>query len=446
MKSKFFTAVIIFCAGIGGILYGYDIGVISGALLFIQKVIPMTQGELGLIVGGMLGGSLVGTLSTGYLADQFGRRTMTITACVIFIVGVFGVLLANSFIFLFLSRLVLGVGVGIISVSVPLYLTEIAPAHIRGRSVTIFQLLLTFGIVLAYVVDLLFTPSGNWHGMFEVILIPAMVLLLSMLFLPETPRWLLSKQRESAAEKVLLKTRTKKEALLELKQIKAGLKHTESNWRTLFSRCFWLPLTVSLVIVACNQLTGINVLLQYAPLIVQKTGLHSDLASMFGTIGIGLVNFLGTILSFFLIDWFGRRALLITGTAGIVCAYVALAVLPYLGLAAELQATLSLAGLIAYIAFFAIGPGVVVWLAISELLPTKVRGKAISLALFVSSATGFVLSSVFLNLEHALGMSGTYLLFAGSTLIYFLVAVFLLPETKNKTLEEIQQFYEKKMK
>ncbi len=185
-------------------------------------------------------------------------------------------------------------------------------------------------------------------------------------------------------------------------------------------------------------------LLQYAPLIIQKAGLSSASDSMLGTVGIGLVNFFATILSFFFIDWFGRRRLLITGTTGIIIAYVYLGLLPKFITAGTLQAELSLIGFFAFIFFFAIGPGVVVWLAISELLPTKVRGKAVSLGLFVNSLAASILSTVFLAIQNALGISGTYFLFAGFTFIYFLVAFFLLPETKGKTLEEIQLFFQRK--
>jgi MFS family permease len=166
---------------------------------------------------------------------------------------------------------------------------------------------------------------------------------------------------------------------------------------------------------------------------------------MMGTVGIGLVNFGATILSFFLVDKFGRRILLLVGTGGIIVSYIALGFLHYLMPVGQLQAELSLAGFFTYILFYAIGPGVVVWLAISELLPTKVRGKAVALGLFVNSLAGAILSTVFLSIQNVLGMSGTYWLFAGFTLIYFLTALYMLPETKAKSLEEIQDFYQKKM-
>ena len=443
-SHKLFTYFVIFCAGLGGILYGYDIGVISGALLFVQKTIPMTDNQMGVIVGAVLTGGLVGTLITGPLADYFGRKTTIISACIIFVAGIVAILFANDFATLLSARLLLGIGVGVVAVAVPLYLTEIVPASIRGRGITIFQLFLTFGIVLAYFIDELFTASGNWRGMFAVILIPVTILLIGMLLLPETPRWLLAHKKSDAAKKVLLKTRPAAEVEDEYKQIQEGLKITAGGWKTLFARCFWLPLFVSLMIAACNQLTGINVLLQYAPLIIQKAGLSSASDSMLGTVGIGLVNFFATILSFFFIDWFGRRRLLIIGTTGIIIAYVYLGLLPKFITAGTLQAELSLIGFFAFIAFYAVGPGVVVWLAISELLPTKVRGKAVSLGLFVNSLAASILSTVFLAIQNALGISGTYFLFAGFTFIYFLVAFFWLPETKGKTLEEIQLFFQRK--
>lgn len=436
-----FTIFIIFCAGLGGILYGYDIGVISGALLFVQQSIPMTQTELGFIVGAVLSGGLVGTLITGPLADRYGRKFMIIAACIIFITGVILILLSNSFVTLLGARLLLGIGIGVIAVAAPLYLIEIVPAKIRGRSLTIFQLLLTFGILLAYFVDLLFTPSGNWRGMFAVILVPAFILLFSMLKFPESPRWLLSKNRVTEAQKILLKTRTNLEAEQEFNQIQASLKAVKTGWKALFSRNLRFPLFVALTIAACNQLTGINVLLQYGPLVIKAAGLNSKIGTMLGTTGIGFINFVGTIFAIFLIDKVGRKPLLVTGTAGIIIAYLYLGLLPHFVPAGPLQAQLSLIGFFVYILFFAIGPGVVVWLAISELLPTKVRGKAVALCLFINSLAASLLSTTFLSIESSLGLSGSYLLFAGFTAIYFLTAVFLLPETKGKTLEEIQEFY-----
>lgn len=445
LTRQLFVFFTIFCAGLGGMLYGYDIGVVSGALLFIQKTISLSQQQVGLIVGAVLTGSLIGTIFTGKLADIFGRKKMIIATCCIFVVGVTLILFADSFLSLFCARLLLGVGVGVVAVAVPLYLAEISPAHLRGRAITIFQLMLTFGIVLAYCIDLLFVPSGNWRGMFAVILVPTAVLFFGMLILPESPRWLLAKNHRLQAQAVLLKIYSTKIAENALQEIEKSLQQvTQTKFSALFTRKLRLPLCVALVIAICNQLTGINVLLQYAPLVIKTAGLNSEIGTMFGTVGIGALNFLGTILAFFLVDRCGRRLLLLIGTGGVIAAYTYLGVLPHVIPTGQLQAEYTIVGFFTYILFFAIGPGVVVWLAISELLPTKVRGQAISLCIFLNSLAAATLSTVFLSIQSTLGISNTYLLFAGFTLIYFLTALLYLPETKGKTLEEIQQFYIKK--
>jgi len=434
----------IFCASLGGILYGYDIGVISGALLFVEKTIPMSRDQIGVIVGAVLAGCLVGTLVAGSLSDRFGRRTVILSACLVFAAGILTILSAQTFAMLLFARLLLGVGVGIVAVAVPLYLSEVAPARIRGRSLTLFQLLLNFGILLAYLIDLFFTPSGNWRGMFAVLFVPVALLFFGMLCLPETPRWLMAHRRHAKAKAALLKTRSENETVLEMESIQQSLQSTKGHWSDLFSRQLFLPLFVALAIAILNQLTGINVLLQYAPVVIKKMGLNSDVGSMLCTVGMGVVIFLGTAVSLMFIDWVGRRRLLMIGAAGIIVSYLYLALLSHLAIAASYAAWLSLIGLLSYIAFYAIGPGVVVWLAISELLPTKVRGKAVALCLFANSLSATLLSTFFLNIVHGIGLSGTYILLSVFTLLYFLVACFLLPETRGKTLEEIQQFFYRK--
>lgn len=435
---------IIACAALGGILYGYDIGVISGALLSIKKTIPMDNSQLGLIVGAVLGGGLVGNLITGSLADNYGRRTMILIACLIFIFGIGLILSAHSFYSLLAARLILGLGIGVISVAIPLYISEVAPAHIRGRGITAFQLFLTFGILLAYIIDLIFTASNNWQAMFAVILIPATILLIGMWFLPETPRWLLAKNRGNQAKAILQKIRPAHQVPKELEEIKNSFKRSEGSWLDLFSKKLALPLFISLFIAIANQLTGINVIFQYAPIVLEKAGFDSHSILMLGTIGLGAVNFITTILSILLIDYVGRKRLLMFGTAGIVISALGLILIPHLLLAPHMEAYYSLCGLLVYVFSFAIGPGVVVWLAISELLPTKVRGKAVALCLFANSLASTIFASVFLHLINLIGMQGIYTIFAASTSGYFLVACFLLPETKAKSLEAIQSYFQEK--
>lgn len=427
--------------GMGGILYGYDIGVISGAMLFFRKSIPMTDTEAGVIVGAVLAGGLLGTLITGPLADKFGRRIMIAAASLIFIIGVLCILYAHTFMTMLLARLLLGVGVGVVSVAVPLYVTEMVPKEDRGKYVTFFQLFLTFGIVLAYAVDLLLTPSGNWRAMFAVVFFPAFILLIGVVRLPESPRWLISQGKLAKARQILLRTRSKTRAERDLHVIYENIKLTDGTWAELFSPKLFFPLFIGISIAILNQWTGINCFLQYAPDILHRAGLGSDFASMLGSLGIGVINFLCTFIALFLIDRVGRKPLLLTGVMGIFIVECYLAIVNGLHLTPYRQGLLSLYGLFGFIIFFAIGPGVVVWLAISELLPTRVRGKAMALCLFFSSLSGTLMASLFLDLRDYLGMSGTYALCAFFTLIYCFIAVYWLPETRARSLEDIQRYF-----
>lgn len=439
IKQNSFMFWISCLVSIGGILYGYDVGVISGALLFIQQTIPMTDTQMGVIVGAVLGGGLIGTLLAGPIGDHYGRRLLIMGSSIIFLLGVCLVLCAHTFTTLLLGRLLLGVGVGVVVVAVPLYVSEMVTANDRGKYVTFFQLLLTFGIVSAYFVDLLLTPSGNWRGMFAVVLAPALILFVGMLFLPETPRWLLLHGRADCARRILKRIR-KDNVLVEkdIKEIETSLQATEGAWRELCSPSFLLPTITAIAIAICNQLTGINSFLQYAPLILKNAGISSDMVSMLGSAGIGMLNFICTIIAILFIDTLGRRPLLLLGVGGVVVSELYLGIVQTLAISPAMNGILSLLGLFAFIICFAIGPGVVVWLAISELFPTRVRGKGIALCLFFNSLASTLLATFFLPMSHYLGMAKTYWLFAIFTLGYFFVTYYLLPETKTKSLEEIQ--------
>jgi SP family galactose:H+ symporter-like MFS transporter len=424
---------------VGGILYGYDIGVISGALLFIKNTIPMTDTQIGCIVGAVLGGGLFGTVLAGPIADHYGRRILITFSALIFLCGIILILLAQSFLLIFGARLLLGVGVGMIAVGVPLYVAEIVPSKDRGKYITFFQLLLTFGIVLAYFVDLLFTPSGNWKAMFAVLFIPVTILLVGILLLPESPRWLMANDKLDQARAVLMQIRNNAaEVEHDILSIQDSLQKVRGTWNDFFSIQFIGPATIAALIAVFNQLTGINSFLQYAPLILKNAGISSNLVTMMGSAGIGILNFVFTIVAITLIDSWGRRPLLLLGVSGVMISEIYLGLISYYIPASPHAGVLALGGLLFFIISFAIGPGVVVWLAISELFPTRVRGKGIAFCLFFSSLSATVLSIYFLPLVKAIGMGKTYWMFAAFTLGYFLVVLFYLPETKARTLEEIQ--------
>lgn len=445
IKDDFFMFKIACLVSLGGILYGYDVGVISGALLFIKNAIPMTDLQIGLIVGAVLGGGLIGTLLAGPLGDKFGRRFLLMIASLVFIIGVLNVLIAHTFFLIFSARIFLGVGVGIVSVAVPLYVAEIVTAKDRGKYMTIFQLLLTLGIMLAYLVDLLFTASQNWRAMFAVVLVPAIILFVGSFLLPESPRWLIANKQEKKARAIMrLLYQSSLDIDDNIKVIKNSLQENHGHWSELFSLQNRMLTMVAIGIAIFNQLTGINSFLQYTPLILKHAGLRSDFVTMLGSLGVGALNFLSTLIAIALIDNIGRRPLLLVGIIGVFLSEVFLAVIPSLVINSDLSAMLSLIGLSTFIIFFAVGPGVVVWLAISELFPTRIRGKGIALCLFFNSLAATLLATFFLPLQNELGMADTYLFFAFFSLIYFLIAFYLLPETKTKSLEEIQfQFQEK---
>lgn len=441
-KIKPFAYFIIMFAGLGGMLYGYDIGVISGALLFVQHSIQLNDAELSTIVAAVLGGGAVATLVTGYLADRFGRRTMISIASAIFIVGVLLLVFSTNYAMLLTARLIQGIGIGIITIIIPLYLAETAPSSIRGRSVTVFQLFLTGGILLAFVVDLAFTHSGNWRGMFACVLVPGVLLFIGSFFLTKSPRWLYSQGQLKEALVALRKSQSDEEAKHDIQEMRSTLTN-ETNLsinqflKFITQRKFLKPFLIALAVASLNQLTGINSILQFVTLILHSTGLSSEFVSMLGSVGVGLINFIVTIIALSLIDKVGRKPLLMLGTAGTVIA------LFYSGFICTwpdslLKGELLTLGLFIFIFFYAIGPGVVVWLVLSELLPMSIRSKGMAICLFVNSAISAILASVFLVMAHNYGFQSVFWLCGSCTVFYFLLAAFALPETKNKTLEEIE--------
>lgn len=440
---KPFAFFIAFFAGIGGILYGYDIGVISGALVFMKTNLHLNTAELSTIVAAVLGGGAIATLITGPLADFYGRRTMINIAGGVFIVGVLLLIFSDSYATAMVGRLVQGIGVGIITIIIPLYLTEAAPSSIRGRSVTIFQLFLTGGILLAFVVDLLFVRSGNWRAMFACVLVPAVILFIGSFFLTRSPRWLYSKGLHKEARHALERSHTAEEVEYDMHEM-SKLDLNKSNisisafLKHLAKKQYLTPFLIALSIACLNQLTGINSILQFSTLMLKNSGLSSTTVSMLGSVGVGLINFLTTIVALYLIDKVGRKILLSIGTAGSALALFYSGIICFLPNDTT-KGILLIVGLLVFIFAYAIGPGVVVWLALSELLPMSVRSKGMAMCLFVNSLVSAILASLFLGIAHHAGFEAVFFLCAVCTLIYFYVAAFLLPETKNQTLEEIEE-------
>lgn len=439
--NNWFSLFVIFLAALGGILYGYDLGIIAGALLFIQQSIPMSEVQSSLLVSAVLGGGSIATLISGPLADSFGRRAMIIAAACIFLLGVLALSFAQQYSTILIGRLTQGVGIGIITLTIPLYLAESLPKEIRGRGMTVFQLLLTLGIALASIVGLYFTPTENWRAMFLSAGLPGVVLLVSVFFLPNSPHWLLAKKSEAEALRVLCLSRTPEQAKNELAAMKKLNIHRTTHLLTLFKNLwnphYRYPLLIVFIIAALQQLTGINSILQFSAYILQQAGLESNINAMFGNLAIASVNFTVTLLALLLIDRLGRKKLLAFGTGGMGIFLVYLGCIYCYCSFGVLKGILLLTGLLGFIFTYAIGPGVVVWLLLSELLPSPVRSTGMAIALFINSLMSAIFAAFFITLVHHIGYSGVFLLCGGFSFIYFIIAYYMLPETSHKTLEEI---------
>ena len=429
-------------AAVGGILYGYDIGIIAGAILFIRETIPMTDAQSSILVGAVLGGGAIATLISGTLADFFGRRKMIIAAALIFLFGAFLLSFAHTYAGILIGRLTQGVGVGIVTIIIPLYLAESLPADVRGRGITAFQLLLTFGILVATLVGLYFTPTENWRGMFLSTAVPGFILLIGSLLLPNSPRWLFYKGRTDKALQVLLKSREHVHAQFELEKMHTLILQEKNNaknlWAFLCNKQYLKPILLVMVIAAVSQIMGINSILQFSAYILKHGGLSANITAMLGSTVITSVNFLFTVIAFLLIDRIGRKFLLNMGTAGCTLSLLFLSCVYYFVPLSEIKGFLLLVGLVSFIIFFAVGPGVCIWLILSELLPARVRSSGMSIALFVNSMTSTLFASSFLPLVKHIGYDGVFLVCAIAGGIYYSLSYYFVPETKDKTLEEIE--------
>jgi len=444
MRANKMALIIMTMSGIGGILYGYDLGIISGALLFMNSSLALTPADSSLIVAAVLGGGACATLFSGPFADRFGRRFSLNISAVVFIVGIVLVVISHSFIGVLIGRVVQGIGIGIITIVVPLYLVETMPASLRGRGVTLFQLCLTFGILLGYLIGYALNASGDWRMMFATMLVPAIGFLAGGLFaLPRSPRWLYRQGRIEEAYDVLTQIQSVTEANQAMVEIRAvtgeETSANTSDWGLLFRPGFRKAFFIVLAIAVLNQLTGINTVLQFNTLILQQSGLHNNAIAILGSVGVGLANFAVTIVALSVIDKIGRRPLLILGTAGSCIALLFLGVVHLMFQASIFEGYATLVGFVAFVIFYAIGPGVVVWLAISEVLPLAVRAKGMAVALFANSLASALLAMVFMTAIQFLSYGGVFLLLTFFAFLYFLVAIFALPETKGQTLERIEE-------
>lgn len=574
--------LLIATAGLGGLLYGIDVGIIAGALPYLEATSGLNAGQISIIVAAVMLGSVISTLFAGMLADFFGRRWMMVAAGLTFVISIPIISMAQGYVPLLLGRVLQGISAGLIGVVVPLYLAECLGASNRGKGTAVFQWMLTLGIMAAALIGMYYSEaldhlaksgSGDeifsfkdsaWRNIFWVSLPPGLLFIVGAVIVAESPRWLLRRGRTADARAVLLRSRSEAEADSDLADMVSSI-NTESAGTTLkeslFRRRYILPFLLACVILACNQLTGVNSIIGYCATILTQSGLD-DVQSHRGYLILTMVNFICTMVGVMLVDRKGRKFLLSVGTAGIV---VSLAVVGFLFhrtealrvdckeavqamVTAEQSATirfdqaqaetllrskpeagsvtgpssliiiyaygdfraatkvvrsndldqksqtitlsreacvpstavqaffsnpfadlttarsaplviehalitpipssgngwLTAISIYVFMAFFAIGPGVCVWLALSELMPTRIRSNGMSIALLLNQAVSTTIAGIFLPTVGTFGYATMFFVFSGCTVVYFLTAMFILPETKGRTLEDIERGFDKR--
>jgi sugar porter (SP) family MFS transporter len=442
-KITFILLIAAAIAAVGGILFGFDTGVISGAILYIQQDWGLSSAQESIATSAVLVGAIIGAILGGVLADRLGRKRSIIAGSIAFIIGTVILLFSNGLGIFVVGRILIGIAIGLASFIVPMYISELAPEHIRGALVSLNQLFVTLGILVSYGVDNIFSASGDWKAMFAVGLIPAMILLIGITLMPPSPRWLIFKHRTGKAQNVLQKVRGQTDVNSEVKEIELSVK-TETKGLGLFKTgVVKYPLMIGLGLAIFQQITGVNTIIYYAPTIFQFAGLSSASAAIAATTGVGIANFIMTAVALVLVDRVGRRPLLLVGILGMVVSLIILGAgfVFASGIGGSAVGIITAVSLIAYISFFAIGLGPVFWLLISEIFPLQVRGTAMSFATIANWAANFVITLVFLGLVAVLGQAGTFWLFAVIGVVAFVFTLRLVPETKGLTLEQIESHF-----
>jgi sugar porter (SP) family MFS transporter len=428
-------------AALGGLLFGYDTGVISGALLFIREALALSPTMQGVVVAIVLAGAAVGAAVAGALSDRFGRRRVILGAALLFVAGGILCAIAAQLTVLLVGRVLVGLAIGIASMLTPLYLAEIAPARDRGAIVSLNQLCITIGILVSYLVGFaLASFVGGWRWMLGIGAIPGIVLAIGMLILPESPRWLAGHGRTEDAGAVLRRLRAGADVSDELNALQTDIAREGrqlAGWGELFSPRLWRPLVIGIGLAMFQQITGINTVIYFAPTIFQSAGLPSAAISILATAGVGAVNVVMTIVSIRLIDRLGRRQLLFWSLGGMAATLLVLAGIFQMGAAGGF-AWIAVVSVAAFVGFFAIGLGPVFWLLIAEIFPLAVRGRAMSLAAVANWGFNLIVAATFLDLVLAIGSASAFLIYAVLSVVALGFVAVVVPETKGHTLEQIE--------
>lgn len=436
--SNYRTKLIFFLGALGGLLYGYDTGVISGALLFIKNDIPLTSFTEGLVVSSMLVGAIFGSGASGPLSDKLGRRKLVFIIAIVFILGALILSFAQSMVILVIGRFIIGLAVGGSTAIVPVYLSEMAPTDTRGSLSSLNQLMITIGILASYLVNYAFADAEAWRWMVGLAVVPSIILMAGVYFMPESPRWLLEHRSEKAARKVMAITRQQSEIDKEIDEMKEIIHISESTWTVLKSVWLRPVLLIGCIFALLQQIIGINAIIYYAPTIFSQAGL-GDATAILGTVGIGSVNVIVTIFAIMIMDKIDRKKLLITGNIGMVSSLLIMATLVWtIGLDSTVGAWIIVACLTMFIIFFAFTWGPILWIVLPELFPMRARGAATGIATLSLSIGSLLVAQLFPILTSVMGIEQVFLIFAAIGILAMIFVIKYLPETRGRSLEEIE--------
>jgi sugar porter (SP) family MFS transporter len=439
MKGSAYLWFISMVATIGGLMFGFDVGIISGAIPFIQPYFGWDELQLGWGVSSILVGAIIGAFGTGTLTEKYGRRSLLISVALFFAISCAGMALAKSQSFFIAFRVLGGLAVGSVSVLSPMYVAEVAPPRIRGTLVTIYQLAITFGILVSYLVNYaLHDVDNNWRWMFATGLIPSVVFFFGLLYIPESPRWLVKAGFKEKARLILDRIGGETFATSELKEIELSLKDAGpgGGFRALFAKKYRKVIVLGLLLSVLVQVSGINTVVDYAPKILMTAGLEIKNA-LLQTSLIGLVNFAFTFIAVWLIDKLGRKTFYTIGSSGMAITLLMIAAAFHF----EMNPIFTTVCIMLFIAFFASCIGPAFWTMVSEMFPNRIRGQAVAMASFTQWVFNFLVVLFFPYVLDAMGGSMTFLFLAVMAGIQLLIAQTLLKETKGKSLEEIESLF-----
>jgi MFS transporter, SP family, arabinose:H+ symporter len=441
-----YIVLISLVAAFGGFLFGYDTAVVSGAIGFLTQHFQLSAGLSGWAASSLLAGCMAGAMVGGTAGDRFGRKSCLIACALLFTVSsIFSAIPETLGPFTW-ARFAGGIAIGAASMLSPLYIAEIAPEKIRGRLVALYQLAIVVGILIVFFVNLQIQRLGDetwnlqtgWRWMFASLALPAVLFGVLLLFVPESPRWLMKSGRREAAQRVLERVGGAENARREMAQIDSALREEEGRWSELFTTGYFRAVIIGTLLAVFSQVSGINAIMYFAPEIFKTAGSGTDSAFL-QTVIVGVVNLGFTFIAIWLVDKAGRKPLLLIGTL------VQVASLAFVGLMFQRGGSgmLLLAGILAFVAAFSMSTGPITWILNSEIFPTKLRARAMSVAVVCLWFADWVVTQTFPMLREGIGSAKTFWVYAGCSFLCVIYILTLMPETKGRTLEEIEAGWKK---